>query len=107
MTPPELPVQKRRIRRITPLQAGKICACLYGIMGLLMIPFFLIMSVAASQMPKTAGAPPAGMFAAMGLGMAVALPILYGGLGFVIGALGALVYNLLAGWIGGIEVEVE
>jgi hypothetical protein len=32
---------------------------------------------------------------------------LYAIMGFLIGAIGAFVYNLVAKWIGGIEVEVE
>jgi hypothetical protein len=32
---------------------------------------------------------------------------LHGALGFIGGAIGALLYNLLAKWVGGFEVEVE
>jgi len=59
----------RRIKRIAPLQAGK--------MGGLMI------------------------------GMGVFMPIIYGAMGFIFGVIGAALYNLVARWIGGIEVEVE
>jgi hypothetical protein len=34
------------------------------------------------------------------------LPILYGVLGLVVGAIGAALYNLLAGIIGGVEIDV-
>ena len=39
--------------------------------------------------------------------MAIAAPIMYGLMGFVMGAIGALIYNLIAGWVGGIEMELE
>src|SRR6187455_3478774 len=101
-TPPSL-VTKRRIKRIAPLQLGKMLAVLYGIMGLLFIPFFLIMSAVATQMPPDQRV---GMMA-FGAGFALVMPVIYAALGFVFGALGALIYNLVAKWIGGIEVEVE
>jgi hypothetical protein len=33
--------------------------------------------------------------------------VIYGVMGFVFTALGCLLYNLVASWIGGIEVELE
>jgi len=100
--PPALSV-KRRIKRIAPLQLGKMLAILYGIMGLIFIPFFLLMSAMASQMPAQQRV---GMLA-FGFGFAVSAPLMYAAMGFVFGALGAVIYNLVAKWIGGIEVEVE
>jgi len=93
----------RRIKSIAPLQLGKMLAILYGIMGLLFIPFFLLMSLASAQMPAQQRV---GMLA-FGVGFAFAMPFIYAGMGFVCGALGALIYNVVAKWIGGIEVEVE
>jgi hypothetical protein len=37
----------------------------------------------------------------------IGLPIFYGAMGFIGGAIGALLYNLFAGMVGGIEIEVE
>jgi hypothetical protein len=42
----------------------------------------------------------------LGAGAVVALPIFYGVLGFVFGALGAAIYNLAARLVGGIEIEL-
>jgi hypothetical protein len=39
--------------------------------------------------------------------MSIFMPIFYGIMGFVVGAIGALLYNLVANWVGGIEMEVE
>ncbi len=101
-TPP--PVSNiRRIKRIEPLQLGKMLAILYGIMGLLFLPFFLVASLASASMPAQQRM---GMMA-FGAGFAIAMPFLYAGMGFVCGALGAFIYNIVAKWIGGIEVEVE
>ena len=35
------------------------------------------------------------------------MPVLYGALGFIGGAIGALLYNLFAKWVGGFELEME
>ena len=48
--------------------------------------------------------PLAGLF---GIGFAVLCPVLYGVTGFIRGLIGALFYNLLAGWVGGLELEME
>ena len=102
MIPPLSPTV-RRLKRIAPLQLGKMLACLYGIMGLIAAPFFLLMSMATANLP----AQQRGIFAIMGVGFALALPLLYAAMGFITGLIGAALYNLLAKWIGGIEVEVE
>lgn len=102
MNPP-LPSTTRRLKRIAPLQLGKMAACLYGAMGLIAVPFILMMSAISATMP----AAQRGIFAMMGVGFAIAAPVLYAAMGFVIGVIGAAIYNLVAKWIGGIEVEVE
>jgi hypothetical protein len=102
-TVPPIAPHIRRLKSIAPLQLGKMLAILYGIMGLLFVPFFLLMSLASASMPAQQRV---GMMA-FGAGFALAMPFLYAGMGFVCGALGALIYNVVAKWIGGIEVEVE
>ncbi|HEY8010835.1 MAG TPA: hypothetical protein VIE67_07520 [Rudaea sp.] len=47
----------------------------------------------------------AGMFG--GIAMLIFLPIMYGICGFIAGAVGAFVYNLVAGVVGGVEIETE
>ena len=43
----------------------------------------------------------------IGLVIMIAVPVFYGILGFIGGAIGALVYNLAAGVVGGVRVELE
>src|SRR3954449_10297148 len=101
----------RRLKRIAPLQAGKMLGALYGCIALLAVPFFLVFglfgafatSAADSQHGTATGALAGGVMIFLGL----MIPVFYGLCGFVFGIITAVVYNLIAGWIGGIEVEVE
>jgi hypothetical protein len=93
----------RKIKRFAPLQLGKMLAVLYGAMGLLIIPFFLVIPLVAGRLPQQQRV---GVLA-LGAGFAFFVPVIYAVMGFVIGVVGAWVYNLVARWIGGIEVEVE
>lgn len=97
----------RRIKRFDPMQLGKMFGVLYAIMGLIFIPFILLGAFLGSLAPRHAGAPPAQFALVFAIGMAVAAPIFYGVMGFLTGLIGGFVYNLVAKWIGGIEVEVE
>lgn len=42
-----------------------------------------------------------------GMGAVVFLPIFYGIMGLVMGALGAVLYNVFAGMVGGVVIETE
>jgi hypothetical protein len=101
-TPPPL-TATRRIKRFNPLQLGKMLAVMYGAMGLIFCPVFLLFSLFA---PHQAGARGPAMFL-FGTGFALMLPVIYGCMGFIGGLLSGFIYNLIAKWIGGIEVEVE
>ena len=43
----------------------------------------------------------------MGLMIMIGIPVFYAIIGFIAGALGALIYNIFAGIVGGVEIEVE
>jgi hypothetical protein len=89
---------KKQLTYIAPLRAGIVLAILYGILSLIMVPFFLIAVLLGG---KTGGAGPA----IFGLGFAIVLPIVYAAAGFVGGIIMAALYNLVARWTGGFEFE--
>jgi hypothetical protein len=93
----------RRIKRVAPMQLGKLLAVLYGLVGLIFVPFFLVMSFVAPKLPPQHRA---GMMV-FGVGFALFMPLLYAVMGFVSGVIGAGIYNLVAKWMGGIEVDIE
>ena len=41
------------------------------------------------------------------LAFGIMAPFLYGGIGFIFGAIGAWIYNLIAKRLGGIEIQLE
>ena len=100
---------KRTIKRIAPLQAGKMMGVLYACMGLIFLPIFMLAAAAGvfAQHTQGAQAAPAAAVAGIMFGMGIFMPVIYGVMGFVFGVIGAAIYNLIARWIGGIEVEVE
>jgi hypothetical protein len=101
---------KRTLKRINPFQLAKILAALYGLLSLLIVPFFVLAAVAGTMAPHASdGAAPSSPALAIGfaLGMAIVMPVLYAAMGFIGGLLVGWIYNLLAKWIGGLEFEVE
>ena len=63
-------------------------------------PLFGLIGLVAGQ----GKSPFAGIF---GVVFAILMPVLYGAMGFVSGAIGGLLYNLLARWVGGFELEMD
>ncbi|MBX3245422.1 MAG: hypothetical protein KF685_13300 [Acidobacteria bacterium] len=105
-------MSRLRIRKIGILSAAKIQGVMMFIMSLLIsIPYGLII-IAFSLFGAGFGQGSealavGGGGVVMGIVVMIALPIFYAIIGFVFGALGALVYNILASIVGGIELEVE
>ena len=94
----------QRIRSVGVLSCAKTLGVLYGCMGLLFIPIALIGGLASIAGGQQANAAIGG---AVMLAFGIFAPFLYGGMGFVFGALGAWIYNLIAKRLGGIEIQLE
>jgi hypothetical protein len=86
----------QRIRRFGVGQTAKVFGLLYGIMGLVFVPLFAAVAAVAPQEEGVG----------FGVGFAIALPVIYAIIGFISSAVGCAIYNLVAGWVGGIEVEL-
>jgi hypothetical protein len=97
----------RTLKRLEPFQFGKIMGVLYGLMSLFFVPFLLMFGLIASVVPKVPGGPNTAFPAGIAIVMAILMPVMYGLMGFVTGLIGALLYNVVAKWMGGIQVEVE
>jgi hypothetical protein len=101
-----------RVKRIGIGSAAKLSGALYGAAGLFIGVIVGLASLVgagfASQFAAdSADAPPAFLGALLGVGAIFLFPLLYGLLGLVVGAITAALYNLFAGFVGGLEVELE
>ena len=97
------------VKSVKPLSVAKIVGLLYALLGLLFGGLMSLVGLAgAFALPDTPGGegfPP--LFGAMfGIGAVLFMPIFYGCLGFISTLIGAVLYNVLAGAVGGIEVDV-
>lgn len=88
---------KHQIKSISVLQSSKIVSALYAILGifyaLVGVPMFIIGIATGNK-----------QLIAMGI-MFILMPVFTALAGFVFFAIFAALYNLLARWLGGIEVE--
>ena len=85
-------------------QTAKLVAVMYFVFtAIFMIPFGLIFMMAGFTLGEGEG-----IFGAFFGGMFMLfLPVIYAVLGFVFVALGCLIYNFFAKYLGGIELEIE
>ncbi|MFA0823928.1 MAG: hypothetical protein ACC612_13705 [Methanomethylovorans sp.] len=96
--------QMVKITNIDVLSLAKILGLLYAFFGLILgLLMSLFMVVPSSMMGYAGGV--SGLL--MGLGVIITVPIFYGIMGFISGIIMAIPYNIIANWIGGLEVEVE
>src|SRR6266853_5723129 len=97
------------VKRIAPGSAFKVGLVVYAILGLIVGICMALFSMMAGSLGSLAGGGVPGARAlgfGFGLGAIILFPILYGIVGGVAGAVGAAVYNLAAGWVGGLEVDI-
>lgn len=92
------------IKRIRPMSVAKITGTLYAVMGLVVGAFFSLLA-AGGFGPNDSDFSGFGMV--LGTGAVVAFPILYGCIGFVATLIAVWLYNVMAGLVGGIEIDVQ
>ena len=100
------------IKRIGPLSCAKIAGVTYAALGLLIGALISLvaglgLALSGAQQSLDAKALPPMFGAFMGVGAIIVFPILYGIIGFIFALIGAWIYNLLASWIGGIQVDIS
>jgi hypothetical protein len=93
------------ITRVGPLSCAKVAGLLYVIVGLVAGAFISLAAMAGGlasndEVGSTFGA-------LFGVGAIILIPIFYGCLGFVMTLIGAALFNLAAGMVGGIEVDAR
>jgi hypothetical protein len=93
------------IRKVGIWSVARMYGALSGGMGLLIGLIIAVASVVGLSLAE--GDEPPFIAAAMGVGAVVIVPLFYGVLGICAGAIGGALYNLLAGIVGGVTIEVD
>jgi hypothetical protein len=86
---------KKQMIRISILQSSKIMTAMYVLMGFIYSIIAIPMIVFGNSQVRIIGL------------VYLFMPVLMGILGFVFFVIFAAIYNLLASWLGGVEIEVK
>lgn len=101
------------VRRIGAFSCAKVLGALYALLGLIFGVFYALISllVAVIGFSTETGSGEgiaAGTFGLIfGVGSIIFFPIIYGILGFVGGLISAFLYNVIARFVGGIELDLD
>jgi transmembrane protein DUF3566 len=98
------------VKHIGPGSAFKVGLVVYAFFGLIVgicMALFSTMIGSLGSMAGTGGPAMKAFGFGFGLGSIIIFPIFYGVIGGIAGAVGAVVYNLVAGWVGGLEVDIS
>jgi len=95
-----------RVRSFNVVQLALMYAIICAILGVVLgLIFGLVVGLGGGAMSSLSGMPNLGPLAV------IAFPLVYGVAlfvgGFIEGVIVAAVYNLVAGWLGGVEVQLE
>jgi hypothetical protein len=88
------------IKRIDPMSYAKVQGVLCALLG-------LIFGIGIALIGMVGGSSGGGMLRGLGLLAIIVVPILYGLFGFIVTIIAALLFNMAAGWVGGIKLDVE
>ena len=105
-------MNKLRIKKLGVLSVAKMYSVMALVLSLLIsIPYGLIIIAygifGASLIGGDAALAVGGGGVIIGILVMIGIPIMYSIIAFIGGALAALLYNLFAHYVGGIEIEVE
>jgi hypothetical protein len=95
------------LKEIGPVSCAKVLGILYGGIGLIagaIIGFFAAAGAALGSGTEH-GNPLVGSL--LGMGAIVFFPLLYGVLGALGGLIVSALYNVIARWVGGIQVTLQ
>ena len=95
------------IKSIRVLSLGKVLGSIYAGLGLIFGLIFAAVSLVGMSPLAGAGGQSAVPGILFGGGAVIALPLLYGFFGFVVGLVVGAIYNFVAKFVGGLELEVD
>ncbi len=92
------------LKRVSPSSVFKVGLIVYGFVGLIIGVVCALLALAGVSFVRGLHMPFTGALAA--LFAVIVCPIVYGVIGAIFAAIAAAIYNLAAGWVGGLEVEI-
>jgi len=92
----------RKLVKLAPFSLAKLLAVIMAIAGLLAGIFYSFGGLVYELLYSTLNAGTALAFLAL-----IGMPLLFAGTGFLVGLLGAPLYNLFARMTGGINIDFE
>jgi hypothetical protein len=92
------------VKSVGVLSVAKIMGLIYGCLGLVFAPLFLLFGLLGAIAGQDKAAAFAGIF---GIVFAILMPIVYALMGFIGGAIMGLLYNVFAKLVGGFELQLE
>ena len=95
------------VKRVAPVSFAKVAGILYAILGLCIGALFTIAALLGAFALGRSDSPVPGFGMLFGVGAIIILPIFYGALTFVFALIGATLYNAVAGWVGGVEMDLQ
>ena len=93
------------VKSVGVMSVAKIYGAISAAIGLLIGCVFALVAIVGGSVAQGGEAGFLGPL--FGVGAIVFAPIFYGIMGLIGGALGAVLYNVFAGMVGGVSVEVE
>ena len=100
------------VKRLNVMSVAKVNALMGMFLGLIAglvssFMFAIIGGISSISTIDGGAAPNLGFGAALGYLSILVFPIIYAIVGFIGGIIFAAIYNLVAKWVGGIEVDLE
>lgn len=98
---------KREIKKVDPFSLAKVLGVLYALLGVIIGLLFAAWgSVMSDLYMGESDSATQTMLSFFGIGSIIFFPIFYGIIGLIGGILTGALYNLVAGWVGGVTIEV-
>jgi hypothetical protein len=95
------------IRHVGVGSLAKMLAALYAIWGFIFGVCFALLGMVGAGFNSGNSDAPMWVGGLFGVGAIVVLPLMYGIFGALGGALTAVMYNVIAGMVGGLEIGTE
>jgi len=93
------------LKSVGPLSVAKVMGAMYAAMGVIFGCLFAVIGLVGVPLAGDRATALPGLF--FGVGAVIVLPIFYGCIGFVMGAISGWLYNIFADLVGGVQLDLQ